>query len=154
MQYQKGKDTNMTLILLSNLAATLAMVGIIWFVQVVHYPLYTRINPDAFPNYEVAHVNLVTLVVGPAMFIEAGTALLLLISPPQNVPYWVLIVGLVLVGVIWAVTVFVNVPQHNILSYNFDANVHRALVMSNWVRTVAWSARGLLMLWVLSRVIG
>ncbi|MEO1666555.1 MAG: hypothetical protein AAFU54_18105 [Chloroflexota bacterium] len=142
----------MKLILLSNLAATLIMVGVIWFVQVVHYPLYSRINPDAFPNYEVAHVNLVTLVVGPAMFIEAGTALLLLVSPPDNVPLWVLILGLVLVGVVWAVTVFVNVPQHNQLSFQFDAGVHRALVLSNWIRTIAWSARGILMLWVLSRV--
>ncbi|MEM6282537.1 MAG: hypothetical protein AAF787_10125 [Chloroflexota bacterium] len=142
----------MKLILLSNIAATLIMVGVIWFVQVVHYPLYSRINPDAFPNYEVAHVNLVTLVVGPAMFIEAGTAILLLLSPPDNVPLWVLILGLVLVGIIWAVTVFVNVPQHNQLSFQFDEGVHRALVMSNWIRTVAWSARGILMLWVLSRL--
>lgn len=143
----------MTLILLSNFAATLAMFGIIWFVQVVHYPLYTRINPDAFPNYEVAHVNLVTLVVGPLMFIELGTAVLLLVSPPPNTPYWALLLGLALVLVIWAITVFVNVPQHNILSYNFDADVHRALLLSNWVRTVAWSARSVLMFWILSRLI-
>lgn len=143
----------MTLILLSNLAATLAMLGIIWFVQIVHYPLYTRINPDAFPNYEVAHVNLVTLVVGPLMFIELGTAVLLLVSPPPSVPYWGLILGLVLIGIIWAITVFINVPQHNVLSYNFDADVHRALLLWNWGRTVAWSARAVLMLWVLSRLI-
>jgi hypothetical protein len=143
----------MALVLLSNLAATLIMVGIIWFVQVVHYPLYTRINPDAFPNYEVAHVNLVTLVVGPAMFIEAITALLILISPPQNVPFWLLLVGLGLVGVIWVVTVFVNVPQHNALSYSFDANIHRTLVLTNWIRTVAWTLRGGLMIYIIGRML-
>jgi len=150
----KEHRNNMKLILLSNIAATFFMVGIIWFVQIVHYPLYNRINPDAFPNYEVAHVNLITLVVGPAMFIEAGTALLMLVSPPQGVPLWVLIMGLVLVAVVWAVTMFINVPQHNQLSFKFDEGVHRALVLSNWVRTVAWSVRGVLMLWVLSRLIG
>ena len=143
----------MALVLISHLAATLIMIGIIWFVQVVHYPLYTRINPDAFPNYEVAHVNLVTLVVGPMMFLEAITAILLMVSPPNNVPLWLLGVGLGLVVVIWGVTVFINVPQHNALSYSFDVDVHRQLVLWNWVRTIAWSLRGLILLWVLSQVL-
>jgi hypothetical protein len=148
-----GNRRLMVLVLLSNLAATLILVGVIWFVQVVHYPLYTRINPDAFPNYEVAHVNLVTMVVGPAMFIEAITALLLLVSPPENIPFWLLLVGLALVGVIWAVTVFVNVPQHNALSYSFDENTHRMLVLTNWVRTIAWSLRGILMIYIIGRML-
>lgn len=143
----------MTLVLLTNLAATLIMVGVIWFVQIVHYPLYTRINPDAFPNYEVAHVNLVTLVVGPTMFIEAITALMLLLTPSERMPLWVLVVGLLLVGVIWGATVFLNVPQHNALSYSFDPAVHRMLLLTNWIRTLAWSVRGVLMLWVVSRMI-
>lgn len=143
----------MKLILLSNIAATFIMIGIIWFVQVVHYPLYTRINPDAFPNYEVAHVNLITLIVGPAMFIEAGTALLLIIGRPPGVPLWMLIAGLLLVGVIWAVTIFFNVPQHNQLSFKFDADTHRALLRINWIRTIAWTLRGGLMLWVISLLI-
>lgn len=143
----------MALVLLSNIAATMAMVGIIWFVQIVHYPLYTRINPDAFPNYEVAHVNLITLVVGPIMFIEAITALLILLSPPENVPLWLLVVALLLVVTIWAITLFVNVPQHNALSFSFDEQTHRMLILSNWTRTIAWSFRGAIMLWVLSQMI-
>ncbi|MFZ4816804.1 MAG: hypothetical protein ACOYL5_19870 [Phototrophicaceae bacterium] len=143
----------MELILLTHIAATFAMVGIIWFVQVVHYPLYTRINPDAFPNYEVAHINLVTLVVVPFMFLEAFTALLLLFNPPPNVSIWLVLVGLGLVGVIWATTLFFNVAQHNALSVRYDHDVHQALLAANWVRTVAWSLRGLLVLWILARVI-
>jgi len=146
--------TQMNSIVLLNLAATLIMVGVIWFVQVVHYPLYTRINPDSFPQYEVDHIQLVTLVVGPTMLIEAGTALLLLVSPPPQVPLWVLLLGLALVAVIWATTVFIHVPQHNALSNHFDLTVHNAMVMSNWIRTVAWSARGIMMLWVVSRMLG
>ena len=143
----------MILVLLTNVAATFFMIGIIWFVQVVHYPLYTRINPDAFPNYEVAHVNLITPVVAPLMFLEAITALLILLSPPDNVPYWLLIVGLVMVVIIWAETLFLNVPQHNALSNSFDADVHRTLLLTNWVRTVMWTLRGVLMLFVLYRVL-
>ncbi len=143
----------MTLVLLSHVAATFMMIGIIWLIQVVHYPLYDRINPDAFPNYEVAHVNLITLVVGPLMFLEAFTALFLLVSRPSNVPIWMPLVGLALLGVIWATTLFVNVPQHNALSNAFDATVHRNLLRVNWVRTVAWSLRGVLVLWIMARFI-
>ncbi len=144
----------MNSIVLLNLAATLLMVGIIWFVQVVHYPLYTRISVDSFPRYEVDHIQLVTLVVGPTMLIEAGTALLMLVSPPPQVPLWVLLFGLALVGVVWATTVFIHVPQHNALSNRFDETVHSAMIMTNWIRTVAWSVRGVLMLWVVSRMLG
>lgn len=143
----------MTLVILSHVVATFFMLGVIWFVQIVHYPLYSHINPDAFPNYEVNHVNLVTLVVGPAMFLEAITAVLLLLSPPDNVPFALLIVGLVLVAIIWGATLIFNVPQHNALSYQFDAKIHRMMVLTNWIRTIGWTLRGLLVLWMLALMI-
>jgi len=139
----------MKLVLVCNIVATFFMVGVIWFIQIVHYPLYTRINPDAFPNYEVAHINLVTPVVVPIMFLEAITAVLLLLSPIAGIPLWLLIAGLVIVVLIWSITFFVTVPQHNVLSYSFDSAVHRTLMLTNWSRTVLWTARGLLMCWVL-----
>lgn len=143
----------MTLVILSHFAATFFMVGVIWFIQVVHYPLYTQINPDSFPNYEVNHVNRITLVVGPVMFFEAITALLLVIAPPDGVSRWVTGAGLALVAVIWWATLFVNVSHHNALSYQFDAAVHRMLVLTNWIRTVAWSLRGGLALWILAQML-
>jgi hypothetical protein len=64
-------------ILLAHLAATLFMVGVIWFVQVVHYPLFSRVGPEKFSLYSEAHSRLTTYVVGPPMLAEASTALLL-----------------------------------------------------------------------------
>ena len=34
------------LLLLLHAAATLFMTGLIWFVQVVHYPLFARVGED------------------------------------------------------------------------------------------------------------
>jgi hypothetical protein len=34
------------LVLLANLAATFFMVGLIWFVQIVHYPLFGQVGRD------------------------------------------------------------------------------------------------------------
>ena len=143
----------MSLIILTHTFATLFMVGVIWLVQIVHYPLYHAIHPLSFPDYEVQHVNKITLVVAPVMFIEATTALLLVVRAPSSLPLWARLVGLALVIVIWGATLALNVPQHNRLSYEFSASVLNQMIANNWIRTLAWSARGALVVWMLSRLI-
>lgn len=143
----------MSLIILTHTFATLFMVGVIWLVQIVHYPLYHAIHPQSFPDYEVQHVNKITLVVAPVMFIEATTALLLVVRAPSSLPLWARLVGLTLVIVIWGATLALNVPQHNRLSYEFSASVLNQMIANNWIRTLAWSARGALVVWMLSRLI-
>jgi len=53
-------------------------------------------------------------------------------------------VGLGLVGLIWVSTAVLQVPMHNRLGAGFDEPSWRFLCNSNWVRTVAWSLRSLL----------
>ncbi len=128
---------------LAHAGATLFMVGLIWFVQVVHYPLFGSVGSDAFRAYADRHRALTTLVVGPVMLAEAVFALLIVAGNPGSVVAWV---GAALLGVCWASTFFVQVPLHMKLGEGFDAPAHRALVRTNWVRTAAWSARGVLAL--------
>ncbi len=136
------------LLLLANLATTLYMTGLIWFVQVVHYPLFAKVGRDGFAAYEEAHTGLTTLVVGPVMLAEAATALLLLASRPRFAPSGAMWAGAALVALLWISTFFVQVPQHSVLSSGFDARAHSILVNSNWFRTTAWSVRAGLLLWV------
>ena len=49
-----------------------------------------------------------------------------------------------LLAVIWLSTALIQVPLHQRLGGGFDAEVHSRLVTSNWIRTVAWTLRGLL----------
>jgi hypothetical protein len=62
----------MKYVLLAHLAATLFMIGVIWFVQVVHYPLFSRVGPEKFSLYSEAHSRLTTYVVGPPMLVGKG----------------------------------------------------------------------------------
>ncbi|MCG8583206.1 MAG: hypothetical protein MI757_00650, partial [Pirellulales bacterium] len=62
------------LILLLQLVSTLTMVGVIWFVQIVHYPLFGLVGTSDFGRYEQVHQNRTTRVVAPLMLIEAVTA--------------------------------------------------------------------------------
>ncbi len=138
----------MRTILLLHLGATLFMVGLIWFVQIVHYPLFGEVGEAGFARYEQLHASRTTWVVGPPMLLELATALFLIYRRPPGVSAWAVWLGLALLGVIWLSTAFLQVHRHNALGQGFDTATHRALVVSNWVRTAAWSLRGGLVLWM------
>jgi hypothetical protein len=134
----------MNWIFLVHLAFTLYMTGLIWFVQIVHYPLMGKVGAEYFVAYERSHTMLTTFVVGPQMVIELATAVFLVFSMKNMQPWWW--VNLALVGVVWASTFFIQVPLHNALSQGFDEVKHLKLVNSNWIRTVVWTGRALLLL--------
>jgi hypothetical protein len=133
-------------VLLVQAFASLALTGLIWCIQVVHYPLFAAVGRDEFTRYEADHARLITLVVGPLMLVELAAALWLAAVRPAGVPAWMAWTGLALVAAIWLSTAAIQVPCHAKLAAGFDAEVHARLVSSNWIRTVAWTARGLLAL--------
>ena len=138
--------------LLLQALATFAMTGLIWFVQVVHYPLFGRVGREGYGAYQEAHMRRTTWVVGPLMLLEAATALWMLLERPAGVSAAAAWGGLALLAVIWAATALLAVPRHEALRRTFDAGTHSALVASNWVRTAAWTGRSALMLLVLRAV--
>jgi hypothetical protein len=129
------------LVIALHLAATLFMTGVIWFVQVVHYPLFALVAPEAYPTYERQHQRLTTFVVAPAMLIELFSGAWIAYSIPayRNDPLFG-IAGALLI-VIWLSTVFLQVPCHQRLAEKFTPEIHRRLVLSNWARTIAWTFR-------------
>ena len=124
-----------------HLGATAFMTGLIWFVQIVHYPLFAHVGKDAFTLYEQRHTALTTCVVAPGMLIELASAFWVLLRFPSSV---IAIIGVVLLAVVWFSTAFVQVPCHTRLAQGFDERVARRLTRSNWIRTAAWSARSVL----------
>ena len=132
--------------LVANIASTLFMVGLIWFVQIVHYPLFADVSEPSFSNYEQRHNSLTTWVVAPPMAVELITATMLFWFFPAGVSRWTVGAGFVLVAVIWISTALLQVPCHDALAKGFQTVVHQRLVDTNWIRTVAWSLRGCLVL--------
>lgn len=140
----------MNWVLLLNAASTLFMTGLIWFVQIVHYPLFGSVGTEGFSRYETLHASRTTYVVGPPMLLELGTAAFLAWQRPSGVPAVQAFAGLALVGAIWLSTMLLQIPRHNTLGGGYDVDAHRALVSTNWIRTFAWSARTVLVLWMLA----
>src|SRR5687767_1444080 len=114
------------LTLLAHAASTLAMTGVIWFVQVVHYPLFAAVRREGFAAFESSHRRLTTWVVAPLMLVELITAAWLALRPAAAAaPAWVPWTGLALVAAIWLSTFLVQVPLHEKLSNGFDAGIHQ-----------------------------
>lgn len=115
------------------LIACAAMTGIIWMVQVAIYPLLSRLEGDVFHDYHARYMNRVTFVIAPLMLLEAVTcAVCLYLGDWRD-----FIIPTILLAGIWASTAFIQVPQHGRLTPESVP----AIVRSNWIRTLAWTAR-------------
>lgn len=137
-----------------HLGATLYLVGLIWFVQVVHYPLFAYVGSAEFQAYEKRHTGWITWIVAPPMLTEGITAGGLTWYGPPELMTWSWWTSLVLLAVLWLSTAVIQMPCHKRLARGFDTVVHRRLVRTNWLRTAAWSARGFLLLWMAFEMFG
>ncbi len=130
-------------LLLVHAAATWAMVGLVWFVQVVHYPLFARVGVEGFVVYEREHIRRTNRVVVPTMLVEGGsTGLLLWVEPASPL----VVTGAGLLAAIWLSTFAIQVPLHAKLERGFDPVAQRRLVTTSWFRTLVWSVRGVVAL--------
>lgn len=132
------------LVLLIQIATTWAMTGIIWFVQLVQYPSFARVDSASFPEFHAHHSAAISVIVAPLMIAEALSGVAFLWTPLRVQAPWQIWLGIGLIGIIWASTFLLQVPAHSRLGSGFDESTWRMLVSTNWIRTIAWSARAVL----------
>jgi hypothetical protein len=131
------------LVLLINLLSTWTMVGVIWFVQIVHYPLLSVVPVQSAASVDVEHQRRTGWVVGAPMALEGVTTLALLVLVPEGVAWFVPWLAGIPLAVALGATIFLSVPRHERMAREPDAQVGKELVSTNWVRTIAWTVRGL-----------
>ena len=107
----------MSLVLWIHAAATWFLVGVIWFVQIVHYPSFPRVGGTpgvgrgGFAEYEWANIRRTAWLVGPVMVVEALAALAILAVPPEGVPRSAAAAGLLAIVVVWISRFCVQPPM-------------------------------------------
>ena len=131
-------------LLVLHAVSTLMLTGLIWVVQIVHYPLFAYVGEGDFCEYERQHARRITWLVGPLMVLEAAAALGLFLLLDTGVARMCTGLGVLLLLVVWGSTAFLQVPCHTRLSRGFDGLTLRRLVRTNWIRTAVWSVRGVL----------
>ena len=128
-------------LVLINFTLSTLLTGLIWTIQLVHYPGFLGVGADGFLAYQQNHMRNISYLVIPLMLAELIMAGLLQYYH-QGLSPWSIYLSTGLVIFIWATTFFVSSPLHGkLVTYGYEASVIQQLVVTNWLRTVAWSLR-------------
>lgn len=138
----------------AQVVGSVGMFGVIWMVQIVHYPLMRYVPGPEFARFETAHRVRISWVVGPLMAVEGVCVLAFLFAPPAGLVWWLPWAGAAAEAVAIGTTVFVSAPLHERLNAHFDQASLDRLVTTNWVRTFAWTARAGVAIAMLVAVLG
>jgi hypothetical protein len=121
------------------------MTGLIWYVQVVHYPMFAQMDHATFKAAMRIHQQRTSWVVVPWMLLELGTSLWLWLTTWT----WPHHASVLLLALIWLSTFLWQVPCHRQLSTMWNEKTHQRLVKTNWMRTCMWTLRSFLFAWLL-----
>lgn len=130
------------LVLIAQTVASLGMFGVIWVIQLVHYPLMRHIPGESFRSFEAEHQRRITWVVGPLMAVEGISVLLVFFWRPASIPFALALGGGIAEAIAIGVTVMISAPTHGRMATTGDMDLLDRLITTNWIRTAAWTARG------------
>jgi len=113
------------------------LLVLIWLVQVIIYPSFGYIDRDKFTAWHTRYVKTIGIIVSPLMVAQMLLTLLLTSRKPE--PFSFLMLSGILV--IWISTFSLSVPCHRkLMRLGKDTAIIRRLVLTNWVRTILWTA--------------
>jgi len=128
------------------------LTGLIWTIQLVHYPSFQWVEDDKFTMFAKFHSARISILVVPAMLIELVTAVMLIYTPtPLLTSRPVLLMNVAGVVFIWISTFLFSVPCHSKFKLGTSKKLIFRLVATNWPRTIIWSLRSLLWFVIIKR---
>lgn len=142
----------MTLLVI-HAGVTWFMVGLIWTIQSVHYPLFALVGADSLPTYEAAHTRRVAWLLSVPAAVEVLTGAALVWARPPGVSLALVLLAGAILAALWVVTALVQVPLHRRLTGPAPASEIERLVRTNWLRTGGWTLRGVLVAWLLGQAL-
>ena len=130
-------------VLLGHLIFTSIMTGVIWVIQIVHYPSFHFIEKELYTAFQKFHMNKISIIVIPIMLAELITGMMLFLDKSSKSPF--LIISFVILVLIWLITGVFFSKAHNELIAGYQELVINQLVAMNWIRTLLWTLRLLLL---------
>ena len=122
----------MELIYNINLFSNIYLIAISIIVQLVVYPSFKNLKKESFITFHKNYTKKMLFIVGPIMFLELLTSLILVIKFNQSSS------SLIPLTFVWLPTFLLIVPVHNKLSSRFQEIEHKKLINLNFFRTIAW----------------
>ena len=124
-------------------ASTAVMVGVIWVIQLLHYPAFHYIEKNNYSQFQKFHMNRISYIVIPAMVIEMLSGIMLVIINDD------FIISFSLLVCIWIITFVFFTNIHQRLLSKYENTAVEKLVNLNWIRTTFWTVR-LLILFIIN----
>jgi len=129
-----------------HLVSTSFMVGVIWIVQLVHYPTFLFIDEQKSNDFQKFHMSRISYIVMPAMTTELFSGIYIYIYSNMAIDSNLFLLALTVLIINWIITALVFVKMHNKLLINYKIEIISLLVKWNWLRTLLWSVRLILLL--------
>ena len=130
-------------VLLGHLIFTSIMTGVIWVIQIVHYPSFHFIEKELYTAFQKFHMNKISIIVIPIMLAELITGIMLFLDKSSKSPF--LTISIIILVLIWLITGVFFTKAHNELIAGYQELVVNQLVAMNWIRTLLWTLRLLLL---------
>ena len=120
------------------------MVGIIWVIQLLHYPAFNFIKESDYVEFQHFHMQRISFIVVPVMILELFSAFMLVYYLRSNL----LILCLIILLFIWLITFVFFTKLHQSLLDGYDKTIVDKLVKINWSRTILWSLRLIILIYI------
>jgi len=125
-----------------HLAVTAAYAGVLWLVQVLVYPQFSAVPPEAFPACHKAHMRRIGWLVGPLMLAEGAAATVAFVVDMPAGPRLLHAASLGLFAAVTLSTFAYYGPLHQRIAHRgHDPVLITRLQRASWARTGLESAR-------------
>ena len=131
------------------------MVGLIWTIHTVHYPLFAHVGESTYVAFQSQHVDRIGKLLFLPWLTEGITLLAVLVlaffgnQRNLRLPAFLNGVGMAIALIISG---FLSAPAHGDLADGFNAAVHDRLMTANLVRSLAWTLCGVCAIWIVTRL--
>ena len=147
----KALQRNARTLIVVHCAATLFMVGLIWTIHYVHYPLFAYVGETTYVDFQDAHVERIGRLLLAPWLIEAvtlaGVLALAFVGGYKTLRVPAIVNGAAM-AVVLVISGFWSAPAHGKLAKGFDSSVHQQLMTANLIRSLAWSVCGICAIWL------
>jgi hypothetical protein len=127
------------------------VLGVIWFAQIVVYPLFGKVGPDEYIAYHRFYSSRIPLPVVIPGFASFLLPIVLVFFRPDSVSLWIALANAACGLVSLFVTVALEIPRHVRLEKGGKQEaVIRELIRYNWPRTLSITGSALLTLLMLT----
>lgn len=131
------------------------MVGLIWTIHTVHYPLFAHVGESTYAAFQSQHVDRIGKLLFLPWLTEGITLLAILVlaffgnQRNLRLPAFLNGVGMAIALIISG---FWSAPAHGDLADGFNAAVHDRLMTANLVRSLAWTLCGVSAICIVARL--